>query len=127
MWAQACELLERAERMHREFAALGADLVSGGPVWEPPADIAESDEELTVLVALPGVLSEHIEIDIDGEGLSITGERRLTLPAANSVIHRMEIPNGRFERRLELDMRHLVLIGQELANGCLLLRFRKLF
>jgi HSP20 family molecular chaperone IbpA len=125
MWAQACELLERAERMHREFATLGEDTVSGGPVWEPPADIAESEEELTILVALPGVLPDHIEIDIDDEGLTIAGERRLTLPAGNSVIHRLEIPNGRFERRLNLDMSHLALSGQELANGCLHLSFRK--
>ncbi len=125
MWAHACDLLERAERLHREFASLGEDTLARGPVWEPPVDVVEVEDELTVLVALPGIAPEDIEIHIDSEGLTITGERRLSALGTNSLIHRLEIPQGRFERRLALDMRRLELRTQEVVHGCLRLGFRK--
>ena len=54
MWSEACEMLARAERLHRElFRPTG--LAERLPVWEPPVDIIETDREVLVLVALPGV------------------------------------------------------------------------
>ena len=53
MWSEAFEMLARAERMHRQFFRPAA---RGAPVaWEPPVDILETDREVLVLVALPGV------------------------------------------------------------------------
>jgi HSP20 family protein len=37
MWSEACEILARAERMHRELFKLGTQ--ARGPTWEPPVDI----------------------------------------------------------------------------------------
>ena len=45
MWAEACEMLTRAERLHRQFfqpARGGAQT----PTWEPPADVVETDREV---------------------------------------------------------------------------------
>ena len=54
MWARACELIDRAERLHRQFFQPTA-----APVrelcWEPPVDVIETDSELLISVALPGV------------------------------------------------------------------------
>jgi hypothetical protein len=45
MWAQAVDLLEQAERMHRQFFRLTA---SERPqaVWEPPVDVFEDEREI---------------------------------------------------------------------------------
>ena len=45
MWSEACEMLARAERMHREIfrpAAAHTRQVT----WEPPVDILETDREV---------------------------------------------------------------------------------
>ena len=45
MWAQACELIDQAERMHRQFFRLTA---SARPhaMWEPPVDVFEDEREV---------------------------------------------------------------------------------
>ena len=38
MWAEACEMLERAQRLQRQFFQFG-HAVEAQPRWEPPVDI----------------------------------------------------------------------------------------
>jgi hypothetical protein len=40
MWEQACEAMERAQRLHRQFFRRSPTT----PAWEAPCDIFESDE-----------------------------------------------------------------------------------
>ncbi len=61
MWSEAVEMLARAERLHREFFRPTAQ----PSAWEPPADILETDHEVLVIVALPGVPNDAIEAAID--------------------------------------------------------------
>src|SRR5262249_54452642 len=101
MWSEACEMLARAERMHRDFfrpAAVGARMAS----WEPPVDILETEREVLVLVALPGVDLDAVEAAIDGGDLVVAGVRALPPELARAVIHRLELPQGRFARRVRL-------------------------
>ena len=57
MWSQACELIEQAERMHRQFFRLLPSERTQA-VWEPPVDVFEDEREVTIIIALPGVPSE---------------------------------------------------------------------
>ena len=59
MWSEACDMLARAERLHREFF----QPVRSGlrtPSWEPPVDIIETERDVLVLVALPGVDPDRV-------------------------------------------------------------------
>jgi HSP20 family protein len=123
MWAEACELIERAERLHRQFFQPGRPQAKR-PTWEPPVDIFETEGELWVLIALPGVDPDHIQALIDGDTLVVTGERRIYI-TTRAIIHRLEIPYGHFERRITLPPGRLVLGRREVVNGCLLIRLRK--
>ncbi|WP_205617135.1 Hsp20/alpha crystallin family protein [Pelomicrobium methylotrophicum] len=125
MWAEACELLERADRLQRRFFQLGCGLARR-PTWEPPVDIVEDGPFVTILVALPGVPSEAVEVIIDGPTLIVVGHRPLPVDSRRAVIHRLEIPYGRFERRIELAAGRLELKRQELRDGCLAILLRKL-
>ena len=58
--------------------------------------------------------------------LSIAGERPLPLPRGAGTIHRLEIPHGRFERRLGLPPGRYELGRRDLLDGCLTLTLRKL-
>jgi HSP20 family protein len=120
MWAEACAMIERAEQMHRQFFQPG---LAGAPraSWEPPVDIFESEHDLLIVVALPGVESQDIEISSEPETLLVTGVRRLPATARGMAVQRLEIPHGRFERRIKLPAARWELGRSTLANGCLLL------
>ena len=125
MWAEACEFLGRAERMQRQFFRPGT-AQAGQPVWEPPIDVFESERELIIEVALPGVEPEQVALLIDGGTLIVTGERRLPAETRGASIRRLELPYGRFQREIELPPGAFEIGSRTLVNGCLLITLRKL-
>jgi HSP20 family protein len=124
MWAEACAMLERADRLNREFFRPGSSSTQVAN-WEPPLDIFETERELWIIAALPGVDAQDLEVSVQGEVLSIAGQRRLPANMRGAAIHRLEIPQGRFERRIRLPVGHLTLNRSELASGCLVLTLTK--
>jgi HSP20 family protein len=124
MWSEACEMLARAERMHRQFFQ-PVRSVSRQPSWEPPADVLENDREVLVVVALPGVKPEQVEAVIDGADLVVVGARSLPVEFGSAVIHRLELPQGRFERRLTLPAGRYSEVRRKFADGCLLVLLSK--
>lgn len=127
MWAEACGMLERAERLRRDFFRPGPSGHRTPPSWEPPVDVFEMSDRIAVIVALPGVEPEDVTVAIDHDWVIITGTRALPRIDSGFVIHRLEIPHGRFERRIRLTtIAGLELQQRDLNRGCLLLIFRKL-
>lgn len=124
MWAEACEMLDRADRLHRQFFRPAA-MHSKRSTWEPPVDVYETRDEAIIMIALPGVAPEHTGVTLEGNHLIISGQRRLPV-RADAEIRRLEIPYGRFERRLELPSEHFELGTREFVNGCLLISLRKI-
>jgi HSP20 family molecular chaperone IbpA len=124
MWSEACELLEQAERLHQQFFRLG-DRAGKHPVWEPPVDVFESEEEFLIVVALPGVPEHRIEVAVDAGVLVIRAARDVPFGGGSVTLRRLEIPHGYFERRIQLPQVPLRLRTREVANGCLVLSLRK--
>ena len=59
IWQRANDLLQQAERIHRNFLQLAAGAqyqVTQG--WEPPVNVVETDESLWVILAVPGVAAD---------------------------------------------------------------------
>jgi HSP20 family molecular chaperone IbpA len=119
MWADACAAMERAERLRRQF------FHHGRPHWEAPIDVFETDEALTILIAMPGVELDSIAVVLNAGTLIVKGERPLPSELQRARILRMEIPYGSFERRIDLPPVPLRISGRHLANGCLMLRLEK--
>jgi HSP20 family molecular chaperone IbpA len=124
MWAEACALLKQAEQLHRQFFEPSHEGTCNAR-WEPPVDVYETERELCIIAALPGVAPEAVRVEIEGEILMIAGTRPLPSKGRDAHIVRLEIPYGRFERRMTLSAR-VRLAAQDLRNGCLLLTFTKL-
>ena len=118
MWAEACALLEQAERKHRHFFDLLA-APSSRPVWEPPTDIFSDGSQVRVVVALPGARAEDVTVQITPTGLQV--ETVVPPPAVGAALNvvRMEIPYGRMRRRIELPPGRYVLTERRLDRGCL--------
>jgi HSP20 family protein len=121
MWAEACALLDEAERRHRRFFELLA-VPSAAPVWEPPANIFTLGAELHVSVALPGARAEDVVVQISSSSLLI--ETTVPPPTFAAGVHvvRLEIPYGRMRRRIDLPPGRYALREHRLENGYLFLR-----
>jgi HSP20 family molecular chaperone IbpA len=107
VWRQANDLLQQAERIHRNFLQVAASAryrASHGrtPSWEPPVNVVETDESLWVICALPGVSLERMELRLEGCELVITGNRPLPKCCEDGELKIWEIPLGPFERRIKL-------------------------
>jgi HSP20 family molecular chaperone IbpA len=125
MWSHAFDMLARAERLHREiFRPSG--LPSRPPAWEPPVDILETARQVLVLVALPGVSADAVVTSIEGDELVVVGARVLPPEWTTAIIHRLELPQGRFERRVRLPGGRYRNVRQSTAAGCLLITLDKM-
>jgi HSP20 family molecular chaperone IbpA len=109
MWAEALAMIDRAEQLHRQFCQPG---LGAGPRanWEPPVDVFENGRDVLIVVALPGVESQDLEVRSEPDAL---------------VVERLEIPHGQFERRIRLPAARWQLQRSMLANGCLLLNLTR--
>ena len=122
MWSESCEMLARAERMHRElFRPAGRQ----AQAWEPPVDILETEFEVLVLVALPGVDSDNVQAVIEEGDLVIAGTRVVPEQWRTATIHRLELPQGRFFRRLRLPAGRYGSVRRVAAAGCLVITLQK--
>ena len=124
MWSEACDMLARAERLHRDFFQ---PVRSGSPTpsWQPPVDMIETERDVLVLVALPGVDPDRVEAVIDGADLVVVGSRVLPTELRTAVIHRLELPQGRFERRVRLPAGRYAAVRRAMLHGCVLITLEK--
>ena len=126
MWPEACAMLARAEGLHRQLFHV-AEAGVRRPVWEPPVDVLETRGHVVVLVGLPGVDPDTVQATIEDEALTVAGDRALPQELGRIFIHRMELPLGRFERKVTLprgrygDMQHTA------SDGCLVVTLTKVF
>jgi HSP20 family protein len=125
MWSEACAMLVRAERLHREFFRPTGSL-SALPVWEPPVDILETEHDVLVLVALPGISPDRVEATIEEGHLIIQGVRVLPAELRTAEIHRLELPQGRFERRVRLPAGRYRDVRRSAVDGCLVITLSKM-
>lgn len=124
MWAQACELMDQAERLQRQFLRyLGPG--TDAAVWEPPVDIQETQEGWVLVLALPGVAPEDIDIRLEGSALTVRASRPVRLTSRDAVIRRLEIPHGHFVRQITVPGAFLRLAESRYVNGCLEVRLVK--
>jgi HSP20 family protein len=124
MWAEACAMLERVEQMHRQFFRPGLPGIQA-VAWQPPIDVFETADGLRIVVALPGVDIQDIDITTEPDVLVISGVRHLPAVARGAAIQRLEIPYGRFERQVRLPAGRFELGHPELAHGCLFITLAK--
>ncbi|HEX4234800.1 MAG TPA: Hsp20/alpha crystallin family protein [Caldimonas sp.] len=123
MWSQACELIAEAERLHRQFFRLAA--VDDAPAWEPPIDVLEGEREIVVVVAMPGIDGERVQVAHEAETLVVRGYRPLPFEGGRFRVRQLEIPYGVFERRIALPPGRFEVGRPEIVQGCLVLRLRK--
>ena len=123
MWAHAIDLMDRAERMHRQFFRLASSQTRA--MWEPPVDVFEDEREVVIVVAMPGVPPERVDVAVEEHALVVRGERPFPFGHSRPAVRHLEIPYGYFERRIPLGQTPIESVSHELSHGCLILRLAK--
>lgn len=123
MWSDALHMLAQADRLHRQMFRPQAS--AQGANWEPPVDVLETDNEVLILAALPGVDAEQVQASIENGVLVIAGVRVLPSELRTATIHRLELPQGRFERRIALPAGRYDKVRRTSVNGCLVISLSK--
>ena len=98
--------LTRLEGLQREFNRAhvnkGIAANSSATTWTPNLDIEELSDKFHVLVDVPGVSDEDIDITLDKNVLTIKGKRQGFVEDEKSLIKRQERPTGEFNRQFTL-------------------------
>jgi len=93
---------QEGERVFKTGAPGNPPGPSAGRTVVPPVDVIETPDEVLVLVDLPGVDAQAIEVTLVGNMLTIQGSCPANLVPPGQIVHRSERPAGRFERSLPL-------------------------
>jgi HSP20 family protein len=123
------DILSQQERMNRLFEESllrGRDLEpTRAAAWAPTVDVYETAEAFVMLVELPGVNEDDVEVTVEGDEVRLRGERHLPGPRPESF-ERVERSYGpfarsfRFEQEVDPDR-----VSAEFTDGLLRLEVRK--
>jgi HSP20 family protein len=89
---------DRWNRMFDELFNMEEDERDVQRVWRPRVDVSESENEVRVMVDLPGVRKDDVNITLENGVLTITGERKHEEEKREENVHFAERVYGRFSR-----------------------------
>jgi len=98
---------DELERMKRQMDRL-SDLMWGGGYREPMAgifpivNVTEDPDHYYIRAELPGVKPGELDISVTGNGVSISGERKIEPVGKDVTYHRREREGGKFSRMVSL-------------------------
>ncbi len=102
-WEPAREMMTLREAMDRLFDdAFTRPISMTGSLSAPAIDMYQTDEELVVKAAVPGVKADEVQINVTGDVLSIKGETKSADETREKAWHIREQRWGSFERRIML-------------------------
>jgi HSP20 family protein len=92
--------------------------------WAPPVDIYQNaDQELVLKAELPDIVPDDIELSVNNDTLTISGDKRFTNEVKEDQFHRIERRYGTFSRSFSLPSSvDAAKISAEHKNGVLTVR-----
>jgi HSP20 family protein len=106
-WEPAAELNTIQNEMNRLFNTFfdaPADRGNGGSTrrWIPAMDLVETTDHYVLRADLPGLSDEDVNVQLEDNVLTISGERKLERDAQGDGYYRQERAFGGFSRSLTL-------------------------
>ena len=102
-------LRDRMDRLFGDFAGRGwptqgwpteEGLTAG--MWNPPVDVYETKDSIVLKADLPDVKKEEVDISVEGNVLTLRGERKREKEVKEKDFYRMERSYGAFSRSFTL-------------------------
>lgn len=104
-WSSFREIAPFRREMDNLFKRFFGELPFGGATageWLPAMDVSETGESIVVKMELPGLEAKDIDISIQGDRLTIKGEKKKEEEKKGEHFHSMERFYGSFQRSLML-------------------------
>ncbi len=107
-WTPTADLFR--DRMSRFIDEAFNDFVSPGlsleaastRPWMPAVDIEETGDSLNLYVEIPGLTKDDVQLTLENNVLTISGERTFDQERKGSNYHRVERAYGKFSRAFSL-------------------------
>jgi HSP20 family protein len=92
-------------RLFEEFFSdfpFSGSMFEDGDRWTPSVDIMEKEGNLILRAELPGLSEKQIELKLEGNTLTLKGERKMENEDKKGTYHRVESSYGSFTRSFRL-------------------------
>ncbi len=102
-WEPVREMMTLREAMDRLFDdAFTRPLSLSGVSAMPNLDVVETNDEIIVKAALPGLKADDVQITVTGDTLTLRGEFKQETENGDATYHLRERRTGSFERTISL-------------------------
>jgi HSP20 family protein len=106
-WEPVRELNSLQQEMNRLFSSFFDTPTAGNGAsharrWIPAMDLVETDEHYVLTADLPGLSQEDINLEFEGDVLTLSGERKSEHTERKEGFYRLERAAGSFSRSLTL-------------------------
>ena len=117
-------LHDRVNRVFGDLSRRFDDDVTARGAWVPPVDIYENDQhELVLKAELPDLKREDIDIRVENNALTLSGQKKAEEEVNEDRYHRIERTYGHFSRTFSLpNTVDTGKIAAEYKNGVLTVR-----
>lgn len=85
----------------KQEVASPAEQTKPGPVFTPSVDIFETDKAITLLVDIPGVKADDLNVDLRDDTLTLTGDVNPGVATPGELVYG-EYETGRYYRQFSL-------------------------
>jgi HSP20 family protein len=114
------------DEMNRLFTRTLGDSGSGVASWTPAVDVFDTADAIVLRAEVPGLTTDDFDIEVDGDVLTLSGERTFEESVEEGRYHRIERSYGRFARSVTLPQNVKAdEISAHLGDGVLTVRVPK--
>ena len=82
--------------------SFGEEGLAGTRTWAPAVDVFETKDAVVLKAELPGLTADDVDVEIDDNVLTVSGERTFTDTVEEGRFYRLERSYGKFSRSLTL-------------------------
>lgn len=107
-WDPRREVAVMSDRMNRlldQLAGRSGRVADEGSIaagWVPSVDVKETADSLVLTFELPGIDADKVDVSVENNVLSVSGERVFEKASEGEAYHRVERAYGSFERSFRL-------------------------
>jgi HSP20 family protein len=99
---ELASLQNRVNSLFQDYGRTGQDELTATGSFVPPVDIYEDEHKVTLKLEIPGINQDDVDVRLENNTLTVTGERKFEKEEKEENFHRIERRYGSFARSFTL-------------------------